>query len=93
MKVLVDFHFEPGDLCKCGLDWRTLLTEADAWVLLTDSLALVIGEEHVRRKTTLGCVGICNDVSHGLNLELRHAHPSSSCRRRESSWERPWWMT
>ena len=36
-------------------------TEADAGVLLTDGIALVIGEEHVGRKTTLGGVRVCID--------------------------------
>ena len=34
-------------------------TEADARVLFTDILTLVVGEEHVGRKTTLGRVGVC----------------------------------
>lgn len=34
------------------------LTEADAGVLLTDVLALLVGEEHVGRETTLGSVGV-----------------------------------
>jgi len=34
-------------------------TEADARVLFTNILTLVVGEEHVGRKTTLGCVGVC----------------------------------
>jgi len=36
-----------------------LRTEADARVLLTNVLALLIGEEHVGREATLGRVGIC----------------------------------
>jgi hypothetical protein len=34
-------------------------TEGDARVLFTNILTLVIGEEHVGRKTTLGRVGVC----------------------------------
>lgn len=34
------------------------LTEADTGILLTDVIALVIGEEHVRGKTTLGSIGV-----------------------------------
>jgi hypothetical protein len=33
-------------------------TEADAGVLFTNILTLVVGEEHVGRKTTLGRVGV-----------------------------------
>lgn len=33
-------------------------TELDAGVVLADLLATVIGEEHVSRETTLGCVGV-----------------------------------
>jgi len=33
-------------------------TEADAWVLLTNVLTLLVGEEHVGRKTTLRRVGV-----------------------------------
>jgi hypothetical protein len=35
------------------------LTELDARVLLADLVALVVGKEHVGRKTTLGRVGVC----------------------------------
>jgi len=35
------------------------LTELDARVLLADLVTLVVGKEHVRRKTTLRCVGVC----------------------------------
>jgi hypothetical protein len=34
-------------------------TELDAWVVLTNLVAVVVGEEHVCRKTTLWRVGIC----------------------------------
>lgn len=34
------------------------LTELDAGVLLTDVLALLVGEEHVGRETTLRCVRV-----------------------------------
>jgi hypothetical protein len=34
------------------------LTELDAGVVLTDLLALLVGEEHVCGKTTLGRVGV-----------------------------------
>lgn len=34
------------------------LAERDAGVLLTDVLSLLVGKEHVRRKTTLGGVGV-----------------------------------
>jgi hypothetical protein len=33
-------------------------TEADARVLITDVLTLLVGEEHVRREATLGRVGV-----------------------------------
>lgn len=33
-------------------------TERDTGVLLTDVLALLVGEEHVRRKATLGGVRV-----------------------------------
>jgi hypothetical protein len=35
-----------------------MLTEADAGVVLTDLLAVLVGEEHVGRETTLGGVGV-----------------------------------
>lgn len=35
------------------------LTELDAGVVLTDLVTLVVGEEHVCGKTTLGRVGVC----------------------------------
>lgn len=35
------------------------LTELDTGVLLTDVLTLLVGEEHVGRETTLGCVRVC----------------------------------
>jgi hypothetical protein len=35
-----------------------MYTEADAWVFLTNVLTLVVGKEHVSRKTPLGCVGV-----------------------------------
>jgi hypothetical protein len=34
------------------------LAESDARVLLTDVLTLLVGEEHVGRQATLGCVGV-----------------------------------
>jgi hypothetical protein len=34
------------------------LTELDAWVVLADLVTLLVGEEHVCGKTTLGRVGI-----------------------------------
>src|SRR5690242_6050519 len=34
-------------------------TELDARVLFADLIALLVGEEHVCRKTTLGRVGVC----------------------------------
>merc|ERR1712098_787816 len=34
------------------------LTEADAWVFLTDILTLLIGKEHVCREAALGSVGV-----------------------------------
>lgn len=39
------------------------LTELDAGVLLTDVLTLLVGEEHVGRETTLGCVRVCDNWS------------------------------
>lgn len=39
------------------------LTELDAGVLLTDVLTLLVGEEHVGRETTLGCVRVCKNGS------------------------------
>lgn len=33
-------------------------TEANAWVLITDILTLLVREEHVGRETTLGRVGV-----------------------------------
>lgn len=47
----------------------SLLTEADARVLLADVLALLVGEEHVGRETPLGSVGVCETVS----MELQDA--------------------
>jgi hypothetical protein len=41
--------------------WRArdrALTEADAGVLLVDVLALLVGEEHVGRETSLGGIGV-----------------------------------
>jgi hypothetical protein len=40
------------------------LTEADAGVLLADLVAVVVGEEHVGRETTLGGVGVCDESAH-----------------------------
>lgn len=37
---------------------RQKLTELDAGVLFTDVLALLVGEKHVGRQTTLGGVGV-----------------------------------
>jgi hypothetical protein len=34
-------------------------TEGDARVLFMNILTLIVGEEHVSRKTTLGRVGVC----------------------------------
>lgn len=34
------------------------LTELDAWVVLTDLVTLLVGEEHVGGETTLGGVGV-----------------------------------
>jgi hypothetical protein len=34
-------------------------TEGDARVLFTNILTLIVGKEHVSRKTTLGRVGVC----------------------------------
>ena len=34
-------------------------TEADAWVIFTDTVTLLVGEEHVGRETTLRGVGVC----------------------------------
>ena len=34
------------------------LTKADAWVLITDILTLLVGKEHVCGKTTLWSIGI-----------------------------------
>jgi hypothetical protein len=42
------------------------LTEGDARVLLTDVLALLIGEEHVGRETTLGSVRVLLAAPLGL---------------------------
>lgn len=39
------------------------LTELDAGVLLTDVLTLLVGEEHVGRETTLGCVRVYKNGS------------------------------
>lgn len=39
------------------------LTELDTRVLLTHILTLLVGEEHVRRETTLGCVRVCRLIS------------------------------
>ena len=36
-------------------------TEADAWVLFTDVLTLLVGEEHVSGKAALGRIRICAD--------------------------------
>lgn len=33
-------------------------TKGDAWVLIANVLALLIGKEHVCRETTLGSIGI-----------------------------------
>ena len=33
-------------------------TELDSWVVLTDLLALLVGEEHVSGKTMLGRIGV-----------------------------------
>jgi predicted ATPase len=38
-------------------------TEADTWVLLTNIVTLIVGEEHVGRETTLGGIGVC--ANHG----------------------------
>jgi hypothetical protein len=43
----------PGKRMRCRVH-----TEADARVLFTNILTLVVGEEHVGRKTTLGRVGV-----------------------------------
>ena len=34
-------------------------TELDAWVVLADLVALLVGEEHVGGKATLRRVGVC----------------------------------
>jgi hypothetical protein len=39
-------------------DLAERLTEFDSGVVLTDFVALVVGEEHVCGKTTLGRVGV-----------------------------------
>jgi hypothetical protein len=58
-----------ADLTWVGLDAATLehqdrrLTELDTGVVLADLLALLVGEEHVGRETTLGRVGIYSEVS------------------------------
>lgn len=38
---------------------RSRLTELDTGVFLADLVALVVGEEHVGGKSTLGRVGVC----------------------------------
>jgi hypothetical protein len=39
-------------------------TEGNSGVLVSDVVALLVGKEHVRGKTTLGGVGVCRvDVS------------------------------
>lgn len=40
--------------------WEAL-TEGDAGVLLANLVAVVVGEEHVGRQSTLGRVGVCVD--------------------------------
>ena len=35
------------------------LTEADAWILLSHIVPLLVGEEHVGGQATLGRVGVC----------------------------------
>ena len=56
--------------CACKSAWFNRVsemerghTEGDARVLFTDILALLVGEEHVCGKTTLGGVGICDGES------------------------------
>jgi hypothetical protein len=39
---------------------RLALTESDTWLLLSYVLALLVGEEHVGGKTTLGGIGVCD---------------------------------
>jgi hypothetical protein len=47
-------------------------TERDSRVLVPDVIALLVGEEHVRGKTTLGGVGICRiEVSDTLTTNTR----------------------
>jgi hypothetical protein len=43
------------------MGWDEERTEADTGVVLTDVLTLLVGEEHVGRKTTLGSIGICDN--------------------------------
>jgi len=42
---------------------RESLTERDARVLLADLFPIVIGEEHVCRETTLGRVGVWDELA------------------------------
>jgi hypothetical protein len=38
-------------------------TEGDSWILVTDVLTLLVGEEHVSREATLWRVRVCDGVS------------------------------
>jgi len=55
---------------KCG---GGRLTKGDSWVLLTNVLALLVGEEHVGRETALWGVGVWREIStdrDGIDLFL-----------------------
>ena len=59
-------------------------TEADARVLFKNILTLVVGKEHVSRKTTLGRVGVCErerELAQGrlTGIEGRDDYTWSGC--------------
>jgi hypothetical protein len=46
-------------------------TELDAGVVLADLVALLVGEEHVGRETTLGLVGVWRQGQHEIKTTVR----------------------
>lgn len=66
------------------------LTERDARVLFANLLTVVVGEEHVRGETTLGCVGVYRlDQSMRFKTYKRGTYPSS-CAQRGYPWSYVW---
>lgn len=82
---LANLAYDASVSCSHVKDCWRRHTELDARVVLADLVTLLVGEEHVRRETALGHVGVWRRVSNQWQSgEGRRdtTHPSSSCRRR-----------